>query len=155
HDCFDSVTDFNCDNPFSNSPPSILSWLMIRQKILPTKLFSPNMLHVTCVPSPCGLKVNSAVLSPLNGWTNFSAMRIKSLGLHSLSVIEPSPTLLLPFHPITAPTSPCVPSNVLFALGSSFAHGDQVSHLRKSRTLSNTFAGGAEIVVDRDTRKSL
>src|SRR5579872_2289818 len=44
-----STTDFNFANPFSNSPPSILSMFMNRQTALLTKFFSPKMLQVTIV----------------------------------------------------------------------------------------------------------
>ena len=46
------------------------------------------------------------------------------------------------------------PSNVDLAFGSILAHGDQASHLWKSFTCSNTAAGDAFIVAERETLKS-
>lgn len=44
-----STTPFKFASPCSKSPPTILSTSMIKWNALPTKLFSPVMLHVTNV----------------------------------------------------------------------------------------------------------
>ena len=55
---------------------------------------------------------------------------------------------------MTAPAPAAGPSKVVFALGSSFAHGDQACQLWKSFTKAKTSAAGAFMVADRSTRNS-
>src|SRR5262249_16350535 len=68
--------------------------------------------------------------------------------------MRPSPISLLPAQAKTAPSPADGPSNVVFALGSSFAQGDHASHLWKSFTWAKTSDAGAAIVADRTTRYS-
>src|SRR5882724_6441202 len=100
------------------------------------------MLHVTVVPWPSGLKVNSAVASPAIGLKNSSFTRTSSFGLLSMIVWRPAPTSLLPSQALTAPTPLAGPSKVYFAAGSSFTHGDQTWDLWRSLTWANTSAAG-------------
>src|ERR1700744_5824363 len=58
---FVSAIVFICVRPCSNIPPIILSWAMTMQNIFATKLLVPYIAHVTCVCSPTGLKLNSAI----------------------------------------------------------------------------------------------
>src|SRR5215813_7169918 len=109
---------------------------MNRQIARATKLFCPNMAHVTAVRSPSGLILMS------------------SAGRLWVSVMRPSPISLLPAQAKTAPSPADGPSKVVFALGSSFAHGDHASHLWKSFTWAKTADAGAAIVADRAIRYS-
>src|SRR5262245_55675689 len=68
-------------------------------------------------------------------------------------VMRPSPTFLLPDQVKMAPVPDEDPSKEFFAVGSSFAQGDHASQLWKLFTCANTDGGGAEIAVDRWTRK--
>src|SRR5215471_8403621 len=68
--------------------------------------------------------------------------------------MRPSPISLLPAQAKTAPSPADGPSKVVFALGSSFAHGDHASHLWKSFTWAKTADAGAAIVADRAIRYS-
>src|SRR5687767_10654316 len=105
---------------------------MNRHIALPTKLFSPDMVHVTSVPPPlpppCGANVNSAVLVPAMGLKNSMLMRTSSPGRLSVIVIFPSPTSLFPTHEYTAPTPAVGPSYVFFIAGSTLSHGFHASH---------------------------
>src|SRR5919204_2193409 len=92
------------------------------------KLFCPNMAQVTAVRLPSGLNVNSAVLVPAIGCTKSSLILMRSAGRLSVTVMRPSPTLLLPAQAKTAPSPADAPSKVVLALGSSFAQGDHASH---------------------------
>src|SRR5882762_4194168 len=67
-----SAADFKSASPFSNWLPIILSQSMKSPTALAMKLFLPDMLHITTVWLPSGLKVNSAVLVPLKGFRNSS-----------------------------------------------------------------------------------
>src|SRR6516164_6522085 len=127
---------------------------MNRQIARATKLFCPNMAHVTAVPSPSGLNVNSAVLVPAMGCTKSSLILMSSAGRLWVSVMRPSPISLLPAQAKTAPSPADGPSKVVFAWGSSFAHGDHASHLWKSFTCAKTSDAGAAIVADRAIRYS-
>lgn len=49
-------------------------------------------------------------------------------------VILPAPTFLSPSHAKAEPVPVSGPSNVFLQFGSSFAHGDQLYHLRRSFT---------------------
>jgi len=82
------------------------------------------MAHVTAVRSPSGLNVNSAVLVPAIGCTKSSLILMSSAGRLWVSVMRPSPTLLLPAQAKTAPSPAEAPSKAVLALGSSFAQGD-------------------------------
>src|SRR5689334_13599467 len=117
-------------------------------------VFSPNIAQVTAVWSPCGLNVNSAVLVPGIGLTKSSRMRMNSAGRLCVTVMEPSPTSLLPAHLKTAPSPAGAPAYSAFAFGSSFDHGDQFSQLWKSFTLANTLSAGAATTVERSTLNS-
>ena len=64
----------------------------------------------------------------------------------------PSPTSLLPAQRKMEPVPAVGPSKLSLALGSSFAHGDQFSHLRRSFTWAKTSDGSAANAVDRATR---
>src|SRR5215831_21137886 len=68
-----------------------------------TKLFCPNMAHVTAVRSPSGLNVNSAVLVPAIGCAKSSLILMSSAGRLWVSVMRPSPISLLPAQAKTAP----------------------------------------------------
>ena len=68
--------------------------------------------------------------------------------------MRPSPISLLPAQAKTAPSPADGPSKVVFALGSSFAHGDHASHLWKSFTCAKTSDAGAAIVAERAIRYS-
>src|SRR5215831_5212276 len=127
---------------------------MNRQIARATKLFCPNMAHVTAVRSPSGLNVNSAVLVPAIGCTKSSLILMSSDGRLWVSVMRPSPISLLPAQAKTAPSPADGPSKVVFALGSSFAHGDHASHLWKSFTCAKTADAGAAIVAERAIRYS-
>src|SRR5215467_11749421 len=69
---------------------------MNKQIARATKLFWPNMAHVTAVRSPSGLNVNSAVLVPAIGCTKSSLIWMSSAGRLWVSVMRPSPIWLLP-----------------------------------------------------------
>src|ERR1043166_3402772 len=84
----DSTIDFIDAKPCSNWLPTILSQSMNRPTAFVMKLFLPDIVHVTSVLLPCGLKVNSAALVPLNGLRNSSLNRTSSFG--RLSVITRS-----------------------------------------------------------------
>src|SRR5215472_238894 len=127
---------------------------MNRQIARATKLFCPNMAHVTAVRSPSGLNVNSAVLVPAIGCTKSSLILMSSDGRLWVSVMRPSPISLLPAQAKTAPSPADGPSKAVFALGSSFAQGDHASHLWKSFTWAKTSDAGAAIVADRAIRYS-
>src|SRR5262252_3239073 len=127
---------------------------MNRQIARATKLFWPNMAHVTAVRSPSGLNVNSAVLVPAIGCTKSSLILMSSAGRLWVSIMRPSPISLLPAQAKTAPSPADEPSKVVFALGSSFAQGDHASHLWKSFTWAKTSDAGAAIVADRAIRYS-
>src|SRR5215475_6672728 len=127
---------------------------MNKQIARATKLFWPNMAHVTAVRSPSGLNVNSAVLVPAIGCTKSSLILMSSAGRLWVSVMRPSPIWLLPAQAKTTPSPADGPSKVVFALGSSFAQGDHASHLWKSFTWAKTWDAGAAIVADRATRYS-
>ena len=72
-----------------------------------------------------GLKVNSAVAVPSNGFKKSSLIWISSWGRLSVIVMLPSPTSSLPAQRKIAPVPSEGPSNEFLAAGSSFAHGDQ------------------------------
>src|SRR5713226_5813888 len=105
-----SVTEFICARPCSNWPPTILSQFMNRPTALERKLFLPYMLQVTAVWLPSGLKVNSAVLLALKGFKKSSLNRTNTFGRLSMTVMRPSPILLLPDHANAAPTPAAGPS---------------------------------------------
>jgi hypothetical protein len=92
------------------------------------------------------------LLVPANGFTKSVLMRIRSLGRLSVIVIVPAPTLSLPSHVNTAPWPAGAPANATFALGSTFAQGDQSSHRCRSFTCGKIAAAGAPIVVERVRR---
>src|SRR5215472_17580499 len=127
---------------------------MNKQIARATKLFWPNMAHVTAVRSPSGLNVNSAVLVPAIGCTKSSLILMSSAGRLWVSVMRAYPICLLPAQAKTAPSPAEGPSKVVFALGSSFAQGDHASHLWKSLTCAKTADAGAAIVADRAIRYS-
>src|SRR5215467_8895192 len=127
---------------------------MNKQIARATKLFCPNMAHVTAVRSPSGLNVNSAVLVPAIGCTKSSLIVMSSDGRLWVSVMRPSPISLLPAQAKTAPSPADGPSKAVFALGSSFAQGDHASHLWKSLTCAKTADAGAAMVADRAIRYS-
>src|SRR5258707_1295648 len=127
---------------------------MNRQIARDTKLFWPNIAHVTAVRSPSGLNVNSAVLVPAIGCTKSSLILMSSTGRVWVSDMRPSPISLLPAQVKIAPSPADAPSKVVLALGSSFAQGDHASHLWKSFTCAKTSGAGAAIVADRATRYS-
>src|SRR5687767_14702549 len=66
----------------------------------------------------------------------------------------PSPTSLLPTQLNLASLPDEGSLKVFLAFGSSFAHGDQASHLRKSFTCRKMADGGAAIVAERLTAYS-
>src|SRR5688572_1374967 len=69
-------------------------------------------------------------------------------------VILPAPTLALPVQENDEPTPVAGPSNVIWQLESSFAHGDQSWNLHRSFRCGNTLLGGAASVAVRLTRTS-
>ena len=77
---------------------------MKRPIALLTKLFVPDMVHVTTVWPPSGLKVNSAMFVPLKGLRKSSRNRTNWPGWLSVMVMLPAPTLLLPSQAKLAPT---------------------------------------------------
>src|SRR5215467_5910336 len=79
---------------------------------------------------------------------------MNSLGRLSVIVMRPSPTFLLPAQAKAAPVPARGPSNVCFAAGSSFAHGDHASQLWRSFTWAKTTGAGAATTAERSTRKS-
>src|SRR5919201_329058 len=112
------------------------------------------MVQVTSVLSPLGLKAKSELIEPSKGLMKSTLSLMASFGSLSTMVILPSPTLSLPDQPIDAPCPASGPSKVIFAAGSSLAHGDQASHLCRSFTCPNTASAGAAIAVVRSTRNS-
>src|ERR1700761_3637175 len=101
---------------------------MTSTKALPMKDWGPCMLQVTAVWLPWGLKVNSTVLVPTNGFRNSILIRMNSLGRLSRMVMTPAPTLLFPSQRKIAPVPEGEPSNEFFTEGSSLAQGDQACH---------------------------
>ena len=126
--------------------------LMNRQIALPMKLCVPLMVQITLVRSPALEKTKSELLVPSNGLTKSVRVATRRFGLLSVMVIVPAPTLSLPSQRNEAPGPACGPENVTLAFGSSFAQGDQFSHLRRSFTCANTAARGAAITVWRVRR---
>src|SRR5262245_9482123 len=142
--------------PVSKFSPIILSQSITRLIALAMKLFLPDILQVTLVSFVAtGSNVNSASAVPANGLTKSSRIFTRSSGLLSAIVMPPSPTSALPDQKNLAPTPDSGPSNRTLALGSNLIHGDQASHLWKSLTWANTVAGGAAIVAERETWKSV
>src|SRR5262245_54438351 len=133
--------------PSSYCSPIIFSQFTSRPNALPMKFDSPDMVQVTSVRRPAGLKVNSTSLVALNGRSKSSLMRISSLGRLSTMVMLPAPDFL-PNHANFAPRPLEGPSNVLLAPGSILAQGDQASQLWKLLTCAKIASAGAFIVAD-------
>src|SRR3954470_1996921 len=147
-----STAAFNCASPFSKSGPSILSMDTNRHIALPMKFCLPNMLQITLVWPPASENTKSELLVPAKGRVKSVRVAMRSFGLLSVIAIVPAPTLSLPSHANEAPTPDCGPENIILALGSSFAQGDQSSHLLRSFTCANTAAAGAAMIVWRVRR---
>src|SRR6476659_10896622 len=100
------------------------------------------MLQITLVCPPDSENTKSVLLVPANGRVKSVRVAMRPFGLLSVMVMVPAPILSLPSHLNDAPAPACGPENVTLAFGSSFAQGDQSSHLRRSFTCTNTAAAG-------------
>ena len=85
-------------SPRSKWSPTIASTSITSDTAFPTKLFSPSIAHVTCVPAGTGTNVNVAALVAAIGSKNSSLIATRRGGSERSIVIRPLPISWFPLH---------------------------------------------------------